>query len=201
MQLIKLFPTTLSLVDASSVLEAAENFFNNSELKVNETNLETSLVMWKARGVAKTGCVEDENSKILKDFIIKHVEEYLDHAGYDRSKVGLEVVSIWSNKMVSGASQNEHNHVGCIMSGCLYLEFPENAAEIKFYNPTLRFDRSVLPINKFTELNSDIWSLAPKRGDMLIWASHIKHGVPAATFEGVRKTIAFDVVVTQLKID
>ena len=201
MQLIKLFPTTLLLVDASNVLEVADNFFDKSEFKKNETNLETSLVMWKAGGIAKTGCLKDDNYKILKAFIIKHVKEYLDEAGYDHSKVEIEVVSIWANRMESGASQKNHNHVGCIMSGCMYLEFPEKAAEILFYNPAMRFDRSVLPIKKFTELNSDSWALAPKRGDMLMWASHVMHGVPAATFEGVRKTIAFDVAVTELKVD
>jgi hypothetical protein len=199
MQLIKLFPTVLSLVDASSVLEAADNFFSTSVLQKIETSLETSLVIWKAGSIAKIGSIEDDNSKILKDFIIKHVEEYLDYAGYDISNVVLEVANIWCNKMESGAIHKDHNHVGCIMSGCLYLEFPENAAEIKFYSPSMRFDRSVLNIKKFTELNSDSWSIAPKRGQMLIWASHIMHGVPPATFEGSRRSIAFDVVVTGYK--
>jgi len=199
MQLVKLFPTTLSLVDASSVIDVAENFFSDSKFKKNKADLETSLVIWKAGSIAKTGHVEDDNSKTLKDFIIKHVEEYLDYAGYDSSNVVLEVANIWANKMESGASQKEHNHVGCIMSGCLYLEFPENAGEIKFYNPALRFDRAVLNVKEYTEISSYSWSIAPKRGDMFIWASHVMHGVEAATFEGSRRSIAFDVVVTGYK--
>jgi uncharacterized protein (TIGR02466 family) len=199
MQLVKLFPTTISLIDASSVLEAAENFFNNSELKTNETDLGTSLAVWRVGSVTKTAYVEDDNSRILKDFILERAKEYLEYAGYDITNVVLEVTSVWANKMESGASHPNHNHVGCLMSGCLYLEIPENGGEVKFYNPAIRFDRTLLNIKEFTEFSSDSWFIAPKRGDLLMWASHVVHAVEASTFEGVRRSLAFDVVITGIK--
>jgi uncharacterized protein (TIGR02466 family) len=201
MQLVKLFPTTISLVDASSVLEAAENFFNKSDIKTNETDLGTSLAVWRVGSITKTLYVEDGDSRILKDFILKHAIEYLDYAGYDVSNVVLEVASVWANKMESGASHPKHNHVGCLMSGCMYLEVPENGGQVKFWNPATRFDRTLLNVKEFTEFSSDSWSIAPKRGDLLMWASHVVHAVDASTFEGVRRSLAFDVVITGLKID
>jgi uncharacterized protein (TIGR02466 family) len=204
MQIVKLFPTTIALIDASSVLESAENFFNKSGIEINQTdqtntNLGTSLAKWRVGSVTKTAYVEDDDSKVLKDFILEHAKEYLEYAGYDITNVILEVASVWANKMESEASHGDHNHVGCLMSGCMYLEMPKNGGEIKFSNPAVRFDRTLLDKKEFTEFNSDTWSIAPKRGDLLMWASHVVHGVKASTFEGVRRSLAFDVVITGIK--
>jgi uncharacterized protein (TIGR02466 family) len=202
MQLLKLFSTPIVIVDASEILKSAEDFFSKSKPKRqsdNLTDLKTSLLVW-CGGKSATGKQDDADTNIIEKFILKNVEEYLNYAGYDLSSIKLGVRNIWTNEMVSGSVQKTHNHVGCVMSGCLYLEVPENGGEIKFHSPSLRFDRVRLPVKEYTELNSDIWGLQPKTGQMFIWQSHLQHGVPESVFEGVRKSIAFDVVVESINI-
>lgn len=202
MQLLKLFPTPIVTVDASEILKSAEEFFNNSILKTrseNSSDLKTSLLVWSG-GKSSIGQQKDTDISSIEKFIIHNVETYLNYAGYDLSFIKLKVDNIWANEMISGSVQTTHNHVGCVMSGCLYLEVPEEGGEIKFHNPSLRFDRVKLPIKTYTELNSDIWGLQPQKGQMIIWHSHLQHGVPESIFEGVRKSIAFDVVVDSINL-
>lgn len=203
MQLLKLFPTPVVTVDASEIMKSAEEFFNNSILtrrSENLSDLKTSLLLW-CGGSSSTEQQKDTDISIIEKFIIHNVEIYLNYAGYDLSFTKLRVRNIWANEMVSGSVQTTHNHVGCVMSGCLYLEVPIEGGEIKFHNPSLRFDRVNLPIKEYTELNSNIWGLQPKKGQMFMWHSHVQHGVPESIFEGVRKSIAFDVVVESIDIN
>jgi uncharacterized protein (TIGR02466 family) len=202
MQFLKLFPTPVVMVDASEIMKSAEKFFNKSILtrrSENSSSLKTSLVLWSG-GSSYTKQEKDTDTSVIKKFIIQKVEDYLNYAGYDLSFTKLKVQNIWANEMVSGSEQTTHNHVGCVMSGCLYLEAPTVGGEIKFHNPSLRFDRVNLPIKEYTELNSEIWGLQPKQGQMFIWHSHLQHSVPESIFEGVRKSIAFDVVVESINI-
>jgi uncharacterized protein (TIGR02466 family) len=196
MEIANLFPTPLIIIDASSILNGVENIFDNSTFELRPDNFKTSLKMWRG-GKGNVGYTGNNDIGAIKEFILENAKAYLEHAGYNLEGVELEVPNIWCNEMVSGATQNDHNHVGCLLSGCIYLEVPDNGGVIKFCNPATRFDRVELPIKKYNEYTSDWWAVNPKVGQLLMWPSHIVHGVPASNFEGVRRSVAFDVTIKE----
>jgi uncharacterized protein (TIGR02466 family) len=196
MEVANLFPTPLVIIDASSILSDVQDIFNNSTLKANAQNLHTSLVRWSG-GKSKINSTNSNATSVVAKFILKNAKEYFEKAGYDLSGVELEVPNIWCNEMVSGNLNRDHNHVGGLMSGCIYLDIPNGCGPLKFYNPAVRFDRVLLPIKTHTEYNSEGWAVNPKVGQLFMWPSHIFHGVPASNFEGVRRSVAFDVTIKE----
>lgn len=196
MEIANLFPTPLIIIDASSIITEVKDIFNSSTFTVNDHALKTSLSRWSA-GKASINCTDNGSTSVVKEFVLKNAEAYLKAAGYYLGGVKLEVPNIWCNEMVSKSTQKDHNHVGCLLSGCFYLEVPDDCGPIKFYNPSIRFDRVTLPIENQTEYNSEGWAVNPKVGQLFMWPSHLFHGVPASEFEGVRRSVAFDVTVKE----
>jgi uncharacterized protein (TIGR02466 family) len=196
MEIANLFPTPLIIIDASTILSEVQDVFNSSTLKLNRDKLQTSLNMW-CGGKAKVNFTKNNAAGIVAKFVLENAKEYLEKAGFNLEEIELEVPNIWCNAMTSGSMQKDHNHVGCVMSGCFYLEVPDDCGPIKFYNPFIRFDRVFLPIKTHTEYTSEGWAVKPKVGQLFMWPSHLFHGVPASEFEGVRRSVAFDVVVKE----
>lgn len=121
--------------------------------------------------------------------------EFAAALGYASDKYTPHVRNFWLNEMQSGNFHETHSHYGNHFSGCLYVDVPPGSAQIRFHSPKERFDHSHLAIAQYTVFNSLTWMFHPVEGQLYLWESWIKHGVPAGDFEGVRRSAALDVVM------
>ena len=93
----------------------------------------------------------------------------------------------WLLDYPKGGGQSNHRHPGFVFSVVFFLEGYENDTPINFHNPVVDM---MNPINEsayddatkyedrnFNELTNTKASYAPKSGRLLIWRSHILHGV------------------------
>ena len=157
--------------------------------------LTTTLTNYLVRDVVEAG--QDVKNSKLGEFILQSCTDYLQAQGFDTSRNQFEITNVWLNEMVSESNHKMHSHSGNIVSGCFYVDVPENSGTIMFSGFLPRFDYIALPVKEYTYFNSDTWTVPVQEGQLLCWNSYVQHGVPEQSFKGKRRSIAFDVSVVR----
>jgi len=108
------------------------------------------------------------------------------------------ITDSWMNVCEERASQQDHNHHNCIVSGTYYVHREEWVhSGIEFYHqniemwPTLMLQRDWNDnSNKYTRR---VETLYPSSGDLILWSSNLRHGYYGMTnfWEG-RTTISMN---------
>lgn len=135
----------------------------------------------------------------IKNLIDDHVRHYVFDILQIR-KLNLFISNSWINKHKPGDGARDHIHTNSIFSGVLYLNVPEgDAGNISFHLPFIvpTYTTSTLdPETKENNLfNSRVWNITPKTGDILIFPSHLMHGVATNTTKENRYSLAFNYFV------
>ena len=129
---------------------------------------------------------------------IKHeAKRFLDMMGANTEIYSIHVSNMWLNEMPSGTKSPLHYHYGHTLSGCYYVDVPPNSAGITFVNPMSLIPKQTVVPHHLTGYNSEDCTFHPKDGDMFLWESYLRHEVKPSEFEGVRRSIAFDVIIKQ----
>ncbi len=122
----------------------------------------------------------------LKEQITKHLNVYVkDVLGYD---IDLYVTQSWSNYNPKGSSHHTHKHRNSIISGAIYLT--ENPAPFVLMKP--EDDMLVPDISKSNEYNSQVKIINVQKNNILLFPSHIKHGVSQNNSDLTRISLGFN---------
>lgn len=175
---------------ASGWFETHRDFFEPAH--PCEDSMITTLKGYKASD--EVNLPEGEFLEQFKEAIIKNTVEFLKTCGYAVQDTDLRVSRIWLNEMFSGSYHELHMHYGKAISGCFYVAVPENSGPIKFITHLNSLFKQAMDVDRYTNYNSETWTIEAQPGNMFIWESYIPHEVPSREFEGVRRSIAFDVV-------
>lgn len=178
------------LAYARKLFESYKDMFNPVE---DSNGLETTLDDYVGGDDNKTTLASEVKDTEFGKFILDSVIDYLAQQGVDTDKHHYELQNVWLNEMKSGSSHRPHSHSGFDVSGCFYVDVPDQSNKIGFEGFLSRFDKKVLPVKDYTFFNSDTWTLNMSEGQLGCWNSYLRHFVPEQTFDGIRRTIAFDV--------
>jgi uncharacterized protein (TIGR02466 family) len=118
---------------------------------------------------------------------------FLNQIGGNTDLYDIKVVNLWLNEMKAGSFMTKHCHYGHVVSGCYYIDVPENSGMLKFSNPLAVLPKQTVEHRELTMYNSSNINFNVQKGDMYLWESGLEHEVPATQFDGVRRSIAFDV--------
>lgn len=162
----------------------------------NTGSMSTSLTEY-IPGHVSTNLNIPETSEFenFKKFLLWNSVGFLNSIGYYTEKYKFAVSNIWLTAMQRGHQHPIHSHGGATVSGCYYVEVPENSAGVVFVNPTTLFSKTAINVNKIHPATANEIQVHTKPGELLLWESNLHHLVPPSDFNGVRKTIGFDVVV------
>ena len=175
-----------------------ELFKENKELfrDTKTNNFSTTLKSyWHSKNAPEYK--DTKNLYEIKALILKNVIAFFQGCGYDIENYEFVLNSFWLNEMASSSFHKSHMHYGYQVSGCFYVDVPVNSGPIEFTSPFGNAPLGGFEVKEYTPYSSDSWTLLPKPGDMFIWRSDLFHGVPRTSFEGIRKSIAFDVRALQ----
>lgn len=185
--------------DVGSLSIARKIFAENKDALIpskTTKNFRTSLEKYYPEKAASKEFTNLEDTDKLRQSIKENAKKYLYMCGYDTAVFDLKVPNIWLNEMKSGSFHKQHIHYGSNLSGCYYVDIPTKCGAIMFKNPQPVNSCSSAEILNYTPFNSPNWSFSPEEGDMFFWSSTLVHEVPLADFKGVRRSIAFDVLIT-----
>jgi len=110
------------------------------------------------------------------------------------------ITNMWANIANPNRRHAFHIHPNCLLSGLVYIKTPKNCGSTMFTSPrqlTKGLEPNYLRKN---ELNSDVFVMPAEKGRMLIWPSHVPHGVEEgmADESEERIVVAFNVMIRGL---
>ena len=155
----------------------------------------TTLLSYNAGGPNEVSWNPLEKSKYkpFVDAVINEARKYLIEMKYDNYTP--IVSSMWLNEMSTGSEQPLHTHYGATMSGCFYVDSPIGAQDIWFLksdmnvcSPYLQFAKEIHKGNAVQQ------SVSTEKGNIVMFPSNLHHMVPGGKFDGLRRSIAFDIV-------
>ena len=119
------------------------------------------------------------NDQQLLNYLNVHCREYLKLLGYTE-RCFMEVTS-WLQFNQPGSYFVRHDHYGAIVSGCIYLDVPENSGDIVFHNPleTRRMTETFFTKikNEENEYNFNHVTYKPIVGELLMFEPWLHHTV------------------------
>jgi len=138
-----------------------------------------------------------EESQKLIEAIKQEAAKYLINQGANVEYYSLHVSNMWLNEMTSNTKSPAHYHYGHTLSGCYYVEVPYNSSGITFINPLSMIPKQTIIHKQLTAYNAGDCVFYPVEGEMFFWESYLQHEVKQSEFDGVRRSVAFDVIIKQ----
>lgn len=109
-----------------------------------------------------------------------HVAQFLKQLQYQATvKKDLGMTDCWVNIMPPGAQHTVHLHPRSVISGTFYVSVARDSSAIQFEDPRLGlFMNSPALKSAAKTVQSRFVSLQPQAGDVVLFESWLKHGVP-----------------------
>ena len=178
-EFIMIFPTTILLVKNKEDFKKEFKYIRN--LDYDDQQL--------------TGVFRSKDSYLMKHSELSNLNKFFQLAldTYANQVMGtkskLEITQAWVQRNIKNSFTHDHVHPNSIISGVFYFRNDDHAG-ISFSKDTI--DRIALPKYTQTKLNSESFMLYPKSGDLVLFPSNIRHGVPINTKEDSRYCLAFN---------
>lgn len=134
----------------------------------------------------------------LVDVIMQEAETILD--AYAIKREAHYITNMWANIANPNRRHNFHIHPNCLLSGIVYIKTPPNCGRTIFASPRLQSKNLEPTYLQKNDLNADIFSMPPEKGRMMIWPSHVPHGVEEGTANEAedRIVLAFNIMIRGL---
>lgn len=197
-----MFTVAVGHVDQTTMLPLARKIFaDNQDTLVDEDGFKTNFCAQNPhKSLINEKYKYPKDVEKLKEVILAGAIEFLEQSGLYASEYKYEVINLWLNQMEGSGSQVRHTHYGYIVSGCFYVDIPENCNDIVFSNPS----RHIIPVISTKNFKPTIYSgveygISPEEGSMFFWYSTLDHAVPFKQYSGIRRCIPFDITVNGLK--
>lgn len=136
----------------------------------------------------------------------KPLADYLDFLQVDRERLALHFTRSWGTVSRRGDSTQAHGHLQSHLSLVYYLQKPPGSSGIAFldkeapnqFAPNLFAPAMVQAglVREVTQFNTQKVYLEPQQDEVLIFPSKVLHEIPTNQAEGVRVSIACDIVAT-----
>tara|TARA_Y100001960_G_scaffold323811_1_gene402891 strand:- start:1233 stop:1832 length:600 start_codon:yes stop_codon:yes gene_type:complete len=130
-------------------------------------------------------------------FFINSISESLNKTftdmGWDLEKNKVKITSMWSIINKKDASNSRHIHSNNYISAAYYVKASENSGDIIFYDPV---DERIIRNPKIKDpnkLNSNVFSIEPKEGLLVLFPSYLHHSVDINTSNEERIVISFNI--------
>lgn len=139
--------------------------------------------------------------KNLKDCIQEQLNYFAHEVLATIDDYNWEIQNSWCNRHGNGEYNTRHWHSNAMISGVYYIDCDSNTGNIVFskskgyhnlFTDTVRpdFKNSEEYYNTF---NTESYSICPKRGDLIMFPSHLEHEVmPNLSKSTIRYSIAFN---------
>ena len=100
------------------------------------------------------------------------LQEYSNQSGI---KIANKITYSWFNIQDKESVLKEHTHPNSILSGGLFINVGKKASKLYFHNPNpfVSYTETKEPLNNYSY---DWYSFNPKKGDLIIFPSWLRHG-------------------------
>ena len=132
----------------------------------------------------------------LRREIMRHVEFYVRDELAVAAGIEFYLTNSWCTRHLTGDESERHNHSNGLVSGVVYTDCDEQSGEFRFFKDYtwLNLWPSALDLDSvgYNEFNSKYWAIQPRVGDIILFPSHLAHGVSPSTSPNHRHCVAFN---------
>ena len=104
----------------------------------------------------------------------------------------IQFVGSWFSINRQHTYHEAHNHMPCTWSGVYYVQAEDDDAVITFYDKNKEENWPWANYREPNQYNTPSYSVTPKTGRLIIFPSHLKHGVAQQKVDRERITISFN---------
>lgn len=173
---------------------ALERPFSDKEKTYFKSQLELPVAAISNRASANKFVLDAPELASLRELIQGHVDSYFQDIYDTANAVRLEITQSWLSITTRGEAHHTHSHPNSIASGVVYIKLAERDG-INFYRDEDRqwFDLQPRQNNYY---NAYSYHVETQVGDIVIFPSHVKHGVRAVEQDVQRISLAFNTFFT-----
>ena len=140
------------------------------------------------------------NNKALKNLkkdLYKKVLDYFDKVVCTKNSIVPYITQSWLNYTEANQFHHMHNHANSYVSAVYYIAANNKIDKIIFHRPSAGPQRINLNIDKWNTFNSQTWFYTVKTGDLILFPSHLTHGVDRKKKEetDTRIALSFNVFI------
>jgi uncharacterized protein (TIGR02466 family) len=176
-------------------------FFKNINTEIPKNELDHLDYIEKNESHLNSGNKSSTNTYILNLDIFKNLKEtinsYILHYFYNILDVnkGIKpyITQSWLNFTDEERFHHIHTHTNSVISGVYYFNANIDNDNITFYREM--YQQIKLTTNNFNIFNSNAWTLNVKTGDLILFPSHLPHGVHAKKGKNKRISLAFNIFI------
>ena len=128
--------------------------------------------------------------KALHDTLQQHLDEYFKTIFNTSNKVSLKITQSWLTLSRQGESHHVHTHPNSVASGVLYINLAENDG-ISFHRNEDNLWHELLPAQE-NYFNAKRYFINTSVGDIILFPSHVRHGVREVTDAVERVSLSFN---------
>ncbi len=127
----------------------------------------------------------------LQGHIDRHVQRFAKALDWDLQGRELGMTHCWLNIMGAGATHPFHLHPLSALSGTYYADVDSKSAALQFEDPRIGFKMASPPVRTHSK-QSPYVEIAPKKGDLVLFESWVKHSVPVHRAKRNRVSVSFN---------
>lgn len=128
--------------------------------------------------------------KDLRDTLQQHLDEYFKTIYNTSNRVSLKITQSWLTLSRQGDSHHSHTHPNSVVSGVLYINLAENDG-VSFHRNEDNLWHELLPAQE-NYFNAKSYFINTEVGDILLFPSHVRHGVREVTEAVERVSLSFN---------
>lgn len=148
--------------------------------------------MWGGKCISEKRRLSFDNT--LMSYLNANIVSFFDQVGLSRKlSLAINFLEVWENKYKRGHFQEVHEHIdGMTNLSCVIFfdDWTEDAS-------TFYFQKYISEVDQFWKSNvmHSAYFINPKKGDVLLFPSHMLHGVTPHGEDSIRKTISINMQV------
>jgi len=160
-----------------------------------------SLQVQNLQGITKSNLVgwhsenfdlENNEPRFFINSISSNLNKVFNDMGWDLKNQKVKITSMWSIINKKNASNSRHIHSNNCISAAYYVKAPKHCGDIVFHDPRSAAVYSYPKVSKINKLNSNIYSIQPREGLLVMFPSFLHHSVDTNKSDKERIVISFN---------
>ena len=140
-----------------------------------------------------TYILDQKALKNLKKELYIKVMDYFNNIICTTNTIVPYITQSWLNYTTKDQYHHMHTHANSYVSGVFYIAADDKVDKIIFHKPEAGPRRIRLESTKFNTFNSQTWFYTVKTGDLILFPSHLTHGVDMKKETNIRIALSFNV--------
>jgi uncharacterized protein (TIGR02466 family) len=164
--------------------------FTGDELRYFRSQLQDAVPAMANFSSRNKKVLEAAPMAALRTLIQQHLDRYFTSVFDTGNPVTLAITQSWLSVTRKGESHHTHTHPNSVVSGVLYINLaPQDG--INFYRNDDLLWYELIPRQQ-NYYNAYRYFVETRVGDLVLFPSHVKHGVREVTEEVERVSLAFN---------